>query len=150
MADYGTYASPAELKTLLKIVDTTDDAELLRHLAMASRTIDRYCGRWFYVKTDTRYPVATGGRRLNLGADLLVVTTIKTDEDLDATYENTLATTDYALYPYADNEFPKLQAEIDTRQGDYYYWPKGLKSVQIPHAGFYNLRTCHRPKRRNR
>lgn len=131
MADYGTYASLTDLKALLKITDTTDDAELLRHLVVASRAIDRHCNRWFYVKTDTRYPVAMGGRRLNLGADLLAVTTLKMDVDLDATYENTLATTDYALFPYADNEYPKLQVEIDQRQGNYFYWPRGLKSVQV-------------------
>jgi hypothetical protein len=142
MADYGTYASVTDLKGSLKIIDTTDDAELLRLLGMASRAIDRHCNRWFYAKTDTRYPQAMGGVYLNTGADLLSVTTLKMDADRDATFEYTMAATDYVLYPYSDQDFPKLQVELDTRQGDYTYWPRGLKSVEI--AGVWGYGDGHR------
>jgi len=142
MADYGAYASLTELKRLLKIADTSDDVSLLRLLGMASRAIDRHCNRWFYAKTDTRYPTAMGGTCLNTGADLLSVTTLKMDVDRDATFEATLAATDYALYPYSDGDYPKLQVDLDTRQGDYTYWPRGLKSVEI--AGVWGYGDGHR------
>ena len=143
MADYGTYASLTDLKSALTITDTSDDAELLRLLGMASRVIDRHCGRWFYARTETHYPQAMGGICLNAGADLLSVTTLKMDADRDATFECTLASgTDYVLYPYGDQEYPKLQVNLDTRQGAYTYWPRGMMSVQI--AGVWGHGDGHR------
>lgn len=129
MADYGTYASVTDLKALLGVTDTTDDTVFRRQLELASRAIDRYCNRHFYVRTETRYPTDVRGTRLNLDDDLLTVTTLKFDEDQDRTYEYTLTETDYALWPYS--EFPKRRIELDTRLGNYIYWPGGIKPIEI-------------------
>lgn len=129
MADYGTYASVTDLKALLGVTDTTDDTVFRRQLELASRAIDRYCNRHFYVRTETRYPTDTRGTRLNLDDDLLTVTTLKFDESQDGTYEDTLTATDYVLWPYS--EYPKRRIELDTRTGNYTYWPGGIKPIEI-------------------
>lgn len=130
--DYGTYATLTRLKRLLEITDTDDDTELLAQLEDASRAIDRHCNRYFYVKSDTRYPASRGGSELWLEGDLLDVTSIKMDEDRDAVYEWTLSATDYMLWPDSEHDYPKVRVDMDTRQSLYYAsWPRGRRSVQI-------------------
>lgn len=131
MADYGTYADLTRLKALAEITDTTDDAELHRQLQDASRAIDLFCNRHFYVKTDTRYPESWGGTELWLDDDLLAVTSVKMDENADAVYEWTFDTTDYLLWPDSDNVWPKVRIDIDTRTSIYAAWARGRRSVQI-------------------
>jgi hypothetical protein len=59
-----------------------------------------------------------------LADDLLTVTTFKVDEDGDATYESTLATTDYHLQPY--NDTPKTWIIISS-DSDYGGFASGIK-----------------------
>uniref|UniRef100_A0A6M3LDL8 Putative head tail connector protein n=1 Tax=viral metagenome TaxID=1070528 RepID=A0A6M3LDL8_9ZZZZ len=99
--EYNAYASLTQLKNWLDIDSTTWDVELLTSLIAASRQIDQLCMRHFYVSTGTRYYDGSGNP-FYLPDDLLTVTTFKLDEDGDATYESTLATTDYQLMPLND------------------------------------------------
>lgn len=105
---YGTYATIGDLKGALGITSTTDDTIMRKILEAASRSIDNYCTRFFYAETATKY--FDGAVPLWVD-DLLSITTIKTDEDGDGTFENTLTvTTDYLLYPL--NTYPKTKVEI--------------------------------------
>lgn len=145
--DYGCYADLDLLKARLKrggFDEAIDNAVLKALLEAASRAIDRYCKRHFYVKTETKYfdggaytqptidrytgQVVEYASRLVV-PDLLSITTLKFDSDQDAVYEYTLAATDYILYPYVD--FPKTRVDLDLRQGDYYYYPVGQKPIEI-------------------
>jgi hypothetical protein len=83
----------------LGITDTSEDTILEGLVEAVSRAIDDFCGRRFYAATQTRYYTANRSDRL-LVDDLLSITTLKTDEDGDGTFETTLvADTDYWLYP---------------------------------------------------
>src|SRR3990167_11281712 len=94
---YGSYCSIADIKGILGITATTDDTVMRKISEAASRSIDQYCNRYFYTQSATRY--FDGGVKLWL-PDLLSINAsgLKTDEDGDATFENTFATTDYLLY----------------------------------------------------
>lgn len=79
--------------------DTTDDSQFELVIEAVSRWIDENRGRRFYAVTETRYYTADNGRFCVVD-DLLSVTTLKTDEDGDRTYERTwTANTDYELFP---------------------------------------------------
>ena len=104
------YASLTQIKGELGITATTNDTTLLRMLEAASRMIDLFCNRFFYVREGVKY--FDGGCPLFI-SDLLSIDTdgFVTDEDGDLDYDNTLATTDYILYPL--NEFPKTYIQLD-------------------------------------
>ena len=112
------------------ISDTADDESLLSELEIASRFLEgpSGCNRFFYVKTDTRYysPV-NSGRLLIDDADLLSITSLKTDEDDDFDYDYTWATTDYFLEPL--NRIPKWK--ITVKPNGSYSFPCGTNTVQI-------------------
>lgn len=121
------YCSIADLKTALAVTSTTDDTVMRKIIDSASRMIDRFTGRSFGVKSETRY-FDGAGARLWID-DLLTVTTLKTDEDGDATYENTFTTDDYILYPL--NKYPKNYIEL-SNDSDYGGFANGIKQgVQI-------------------
>ncbi len=131
---YGTYASIADLKGILGITATTDDVVMRKMLEAASRSIDRYTNRRFYTTSETKY--FDGASTLWL-PDLLSINAsgLKTDEDGDATFENTFATTDYILYgggiEDSLNTFPKTRIEI-SEDSDYGSFANGVKKgVQI-------------------
>jgi hypothetical protein len=126
------YCSIADIKNALAITATTDDVILRKTAEAAARIIDRFCGRPFYVKSETRY-FDGAGARLWID-DLLSVTTLKTDEDGDATFENTYATTDYNLYPL--NKYPKYHIDL-SEASDYGGFGAGSKSVEIVGAWGY-------------
>ena len=107
---------------------TTHDTYLRRLLDAASRMIDKECDRFFFVQTETRYyDGKPSGMPLD---DILSITTLKLDEDEDATYEATLTEgTDFYLYPY--NTFPKWKGII-APQGGYGTFASGaIRGVQI-------------------
>ena len=105
-----SYASLAQIKAELGISATTNDTTLLRMLEAASRMIDSFCNRFFYVWEGIKY--FDGACPLFI-SDLLSIDTsgLVTDEDGDLDYDNTLATTDYVLYPL--NDFPKTYIQLD-------------------------------------
>lgn len=125
--NFGTYSNIADLKNVLGITTTTDDVVMRKMLESASRFIDKWCHRHFYVYSGARY--FDGEENVLLIDDLLSVTYFKTDEDLDGVYEKTWATSDYILYPR--NTYPKLWAEL-TGYGDYGSFVQDIKnSIEI-------------------
>lgn len=147
------YATLDQIKENLSIAaaTTTWDAQLLRRLEAASREVDSYCGRHFYVLTDTKYfdiplerfnntrqrqefslqPIIRDDTRTLWVPDILSVTTIKMDSNQDATYEDTLAATDYILWPFESSRFPKRGVQMDERQGDYATFSSGQRVIEI-------------------
>jgi len=133
---FGCYASIADLKGILGITSTTDDTVMRKILESSSRAIDNYTYRAFVTQTATKY---FDGANVLWIPDLLTVTTLKTDEDGDGTYENTyqVATEpiDYYLYGVGLedtlNTFPKIRIETSLN-GDYSGFATGCKKgVQI-------------------
>ena len=110
----------------LTTTDATRDAFIKEYLEEASRWIDTACIRWFYPLVDTREFTAQTGLECKV-TDLLSVTSLKTDDDGDRTYENTWSTTDYDLMPY--NYTPYLWIEV-APQG-LYLFPVTRRGVQI-------------------
>ncbi len=126
MSNYGTYCDLTKIKAALVITDTTDDTLLMRALEAASRWIDGETFRYFYTVSETRYFTAKHGGYLIVD-DLLSISTFKTDDDGDRTYENTWAVTDYDLEPYQG--YPKTRIST-TPEGDYTF-PTVRKGVEI-------------------
>ncbi len=126
------YADLTTIKSnsYLNITGTGDDTYLRLLLETASRAIDIWCNRHFYVWTGTKY--YDGGAYSLLTDDILAITTFKLDQDCDGTYEITLsANRDYELYPL--NEFVSMWAEISSRADRVYsdFNPGVKKGVQI-------------------
>ena len=132
MAGYGSYATIADIKGALGITSTTDDTVMRKQAEAASRAIDNYCNRRFYVTSETK--TFDGATQLWV-PDLLSITTLKTDEGNDGTFENTYATTDYIKYGggWEDslNKLPYTRLEINPA-GNYASFASGYKvGVQI-------------------
>ncbi len=134
---FGCYASIADVKGVLGITATTDDTMIRKIVESASRSIDSYCNRYFMTQSATKY-FDGSGTRLWI-PDLLTVTTLKTDEDGDGTYENTFQVVtepvDYLLYGTgledSYNTYPKTRIEI-AEDSDYGSFASGIKrGVQI-------------------
>ena len=121
------YADLSQIKDELGIDGNDDNTRLLAILNAASRYIDNFCQRHFYTKNEKRYFDGDGDKLLV--SDLLSVTTLKLDNDQDMTYEDSLVSTDYEMYPL--NEFPKWLVEI-SEDSDYSDFAKGVvKGVEI-------------------
>ena len=131
------YADLATLKSsgVLNITGTGFDIRLRELLETGSRLIDRYCNRHFYVLVATRKFDGDGGTKLPV-PDLISVTSLKTDDNKDRTFETTWAATDYLLYPpNADptKEWagPYSRVVVDTEAGSEDVFTQGLQTVQI-------------------
>ena len=138
------YAGLTTLKSagVLNITGAGFDDRLLALLEDVSRWIDGYCNRYFYVLTTTRRFDGGNGRGLNL-PDLISLTTLKTDEDNDRTYELTWASSDYLLYPLnAEPQQPwgrpYTRVLVDVEGGNMLVFPAGGPTVQI--AGKWGYR----------
>ena len=132
------YNGLTTLKDRLDVTGTAHDTALLALLVAASREIDDLTNRFFYVDATTRY--FDGAGVVIFLDDLLSVTTFKLDEDGDATYEVTMAVTDYVLYPL--NEPTKVYAKISSNS-NYGGFASGVrKGVEIAgDFGFGNSAT---------
>lgn len=129
MAIANGYTTLEKFKNFKDVTSTnaTDDGVIEDLVEKASRAIDQYTGRQFYATSATRYFTPEWSDLLFVD-DLLSVTTLKTDEDGDRTYEVTWATTDYDLEPF--NTTPKMI--IRTTPNGSYDFPVCLrKSVEI-------------------
>ena len=131
---YGAYCTIDDVKGVLGITSTTDDTMIRKICEAASRSIDGHYNRQFYTTSETRY--FDGGCRLWI-PDLLSINAsgLKTDEDGDATFENTFATTDYITYGHGIedslNTFPITRLEI-SEDSDYGSFASGVRrGVQI-------------------
>ena len=126
--------------SVLNITGTGDDTRLLALLESASRVVDRFCNRHFYVLSATRRFDGDGGPTMLL-PDLISVDTngLKTDDNKDRAFETTWASTDYLLRPpNADptsagnaQSRPFTSVEVDIDAGTKAAWPVGRETVQI-------------------
>jgi len=137
-----SYVSVDEITSasVLDITGAGDDTRLRRLLEAASRKMDRYANRHFYALAVTRKFDGDGSAELFV-PDLISIDSsgLKTDDNLDRTFETTWATTDYLLDPTnADpatagnaesNPYTKILVDLDA--GAKSEWPVGVQSVQI-------------------
>lgn len=122
---YGTYCTITDIKASLGITSTTDDTIMRKIAESASRNIDNFCQRFFYIESATKYFEGSNSP-LWLSPDLLSIDTdgLSTDEDGDATFESTFETTDYHLKPF--NTFPKTHI-ILSDDSDYGSFANGVR-----------------------
>lgn len=137
MAITNGYLTLAEFKAYKDITssDTTDDAVIEKIIEGASRFIDDITGQTFYSDTgETRYFTATDNEVLFID-NLYGITTLKTDEDQDGTYENTWntgqTTGDFYLMPFNAAIKGRPYSWIEASDEGDYTFPKTQKGVQI-------------------
>jgi hypothetical protein len=91
---------------------STADSQREQAIEAASRWVDGYCGRHFFSVTATaRTFVPCDYYELHLGCDLVSVTTLKTDDDADGTFETTISSTNYELLTVKGGHNPALVGE---------------------------------------
>lgn len=103
MAISDAYATALEYRASVNKDDTSEDAEILTDLTAVSRYMERKLGGRCFNKDASavkRTFTPTHSSVLDID-DLVLVTTIKIDEDADGSFadETALATTDYLLLP---------------------------------------------------
>lgn len=133
----GDYCTLGELKARIWPTGTTPDTEedvlLASIITASSRAIDNFCGRRFYSTTadETRYFETDDTEYLFPGIDIISITSLKTDDDGDRTYENTFDTDDYDLYPEnaSLDSLPYSWVRIAV-DGDYSF-PSAPRGIQI-------------------
>jgi len=136
------YCTLNEVKDELGITVEDNDFTLMGMILQVKGIIDNWCNRDFLAATATRY--FDGGNPLFID-DLVSVTTLKLDEDGDATFESTLADTDYLLYPL--NKYPKTTIKL-SEASNYGGFANGVrKGVEIAGSWGY-ASTIPRPIRR--
>lgn len=90
MAITNGYATLAEVKSALRLTDSTDDSLIEQAIEGASRRIDGYCNRWFYKTTATAvkvYPATLYQVGTDDIADASI--TLKIDSASDGTFATT-------------------------------------------------------------
>src|SRR5262245_40192263 len=110
------YVSVEALKSRFQVTGTNDDLEFHAACFASSRSLEQYCRRHFYrTASEARSFNPTDLYCLPLPAfcDLVSVTTFKTDEGGDGTFETTWTTSDYQLL-CADGT-PNVNAGAETR-----------------------------------
>lgn len=131
------YVSSSELKATLALTGMTfADADVAVAIEAASRAIDNLCGRRFFVDAsdDVRYYSPRSRDRLAVD-DVVSITTLKTDDDGDGTFENTwTANVDYVAEPLnAATETPAQPWRVLCRHplGSYYFPTLYPRSVEL-------------------
>lgn len=119
--------------TITDVSDQIDDAEIDAVITAVSRMIDGYTGRRFYVTPadETRYYTASDGSLLMPEDDIISITTLKTDDNGDGTYETTWSTSDYALQPVNAGLNGRPYLWINTTSSGSCAFPHGVNGVQI-------------------
>jgi hypothetical protein len=113
--------------------NTASDEILEGIIESVSRAIDDEVETQFYAETQTLYYTATDRNTLVVD-DLLSVTTLKTDDNADGTYETTWASTDFELAPYnaQSQSTPRPYTRIELANNGSYCFPVGVrKGVQV-------------------
>lgn len=126
-----SFISRDSLKDRLGDTLTTDDVAYRAILEAVSRRIEHETSQRFQVHTATRYLSATWTHSLLLHLGLLSVTTLKTDNDGDRSYETTWATTDYDLLPLNAVENLQPFTSIDIAPAGTKYFPVHTRSTEI-------------------
>lgn len=103
MAITNGYCTLAELKASLNISDNVDDTALEAAITAASRMIDDYTERFFYVNGSvgspvTRYYTAVDPYTINID-DITTVSEVASDDNFDRTFGTVWSTTDYMVEP---------------------------------------------------
>ncbi len=93
-----TYVGIDDLKLRMGITGTSNDGVLWTTLNAASRAVDRYCNRHFFVLEETRLFDVDDPAQVAV-PDLVSVTELLEDLEGDRVFETTRAASDYALYP---------------------------------------------------
>jgi len=137
------YVSLDTLKSsgVFNVTGTGDDTRMRLLTEAVSRACDDFMNRRMYSRIETIYFSGNGKKAMLLPDDLISVTTLKEDEDLDgATYETTWKTTDYVLAPYdadptladPDRALPYWVIEVDRRtQGSQSAFGKGQRRFEL-------------------
>lgn len=95
------YCSLAQVKSALRIIDTTDDALIEGAVEAASRMIDGHCGRSFYdAGTETRYYAAASSYVIDVDDFSTSTITLETASSDYGVYDETWTTSDYQLEPH--------------------------------------------------
>lgn len=145
------YATAAEYRAVVNMSDTSEDATTIaRDLLAVSRYIEQELGRvagfnkdasavdriymprgrvrYGYAEAENPWLASNGTRVLDVD-DIVSVTSIKVDQDIDDTFSLTLATTDYELLPRNAADGPEARPY---RQIELTPW--GTQSVWRPGA----------------
>jgi hypothetical protein len=136
------YVKLSHLKRHLHMV-TANDLDLVDTIAEVSRDIDSLLdGRHFYARTATRYFDGNGTGQIYVG-DLISVTSLKVDEDVDQTYGTTLVVNDdYWLWP--DNVLPNTpyrRIDLNMSDGQVASWTRGRRTIQVSGIWGYSAET---------
>lgn len=136
MAITNGYATLDQIKVRLDIDldDEADDPILESIVEAISRSIDEQAGRRFWVDDNdvTKYfETDDPGVLFFSGIDLVSITTLKTDEDGDGTFERTWSSSDYLLYPLNAAADSKPYGWIETAPAGNYAFPTGKKAIEI-------------------
>jgi len=133
------YVSAAELQARLDATATWSASETTAHdsiLLAVSRMVDDHCRRFFGQTASTARTFDGRNTGMLIVPDLVSVTSLKTDEDGDQSYERTWASTDYELYPYnAAAEYParpytEIHVSTATGSNDYTF-PYGQRCIEV-------------------
>jgi hypothetical protein len=92
------YTTLSEVKSILRITDSVDDALLETCVESASRLIDTHCERVFTASTAVRVFVPRDSYTVEID-DLISLTTLKTSTNIDSQFDITWAPIDYQLEP---------------------------------------------------
>ena len=137
MAITNGYATLAEAKAYLSIVDSIDDTMLESMVEAASRAIDNIAGRRFYLDTSASARLYRGTNPYILTVDDFGSTTglaLALDTGGDGTYETVLTyNTDYVVEPFNAVAMGKPYTQITLVGGQLLPWllPNLMPSVQL-------------------
>jgi len=135
MAITNGYATLQGFKDRFDIEDSIDDNEIEAAITAVSRMIDGIRGERFFTTTsdETRYFTAVNSDVLFVPLKIVSITTLKTDNDNDRTYENTWTSgTDYDLLPYNASLDSEPYRWIEVTPNGSYSFPKNIrKGVEI-------------------
>ena len=140
------YTTLATVRSLIGIpaTDTSSDSLIEASIEAVSRLIDNYTGRRFYVAEETRAytPITSDEVWVD---DVTSITSLKSDDNEDGTYEVTWQTTDYNLLPYNASISGKPYTRIETSGYGNYEFSITRRSLQVVGAFGY-CTTSNLPK----
>jgi len=116
------------------IQDQKDDAAIERAINAASRYIDDQTGTRFYTtaEDETRYYSVDNRARFFCPDDIISITTLKTDDDGDRTYENTWTVdTDFDLVPFNATMHSDPYTSIEVTPNGGYSFPQTRKGLEL-------------------
>lgn len=127
------YATLQQVKDALRITDSVDDSLIEMSIEAASREIDSYCQRVFYLTTATRTYRADDNFLLEID-DLVSLTTLKTTAQ--TAWDTTWGAGDYQLEPTNGIVGGLTQPYTRIRAIDNYTFPI-MRNVTVQVAGVF-------------